>query len=64
MSVGRGEQIERRMQHLIAPSDFWKRVRRQSCKQIKKWKNRRERRAANINPEVLPEYRKYKGWEY
>jgi hypothetical protein len=52
------------MQHLLAPSDFWKRVRRQSCKQIKKWKNRRERRAAKINPEALPEYRKYKGWEY
>jgi hypothetical protein len=55
MSYGRGEKIERNFDN---PKS------RKSRKEEKKHKHQRERRRAKEDPECLPEYRKYDGWEY
>jgi len=57
------EQIERKMQHLIANVKPWRQVRK-SCKKIKQKKHRVERRRAMIEPDCQAMYRKYSGWEY
>lgn len=64
MGLGRGVQADRF-------SAKWRRAAKGKSKHIrpdkgatyaKRKKARRERRRAKVNPEVIPEYRKYKGW--
>lgn len=57
MSAGLTEQIERGMRHLLG-------VRGKSCSDVKARKHRTERRRAKQDPECLPCYRKYRGYEY
>lgn len=42
----------------------WKHGKRCSHKQGKVLQHRQERRRANRDPECLPLYRRYRGWEY
>jgi hypothetical protein len=57
------EQIERHMQHHFGKSKPWKSGSK-SCKFVKKLQHRVNRREAKLNPECLPTYRKYQGWEF
>lgn len=57
------EQIERGMQHFVRTSKPWQSGSR-SCKFVKKLQHRANRREAKRDPECVPTYRKYQGWEY
>lgn len=58
---GRGEQIERELDYLFHSK---RKVVQHSHKKHKKRKLRTERRRAKKDPECLPEYRRYNGWEW
>jgi hypothetical protein len=65
MALGLGDQFERLLRaDLIAGSRRPWREARGNYRFAKTGKHRRERRRARANPECLPEYRRYNGWEY
>ena len=63
MSVGRGYQFESDLEYVIKGKKPWGML-RNSHRFEKAKKNRRERRRARLNPECIPEYNKYYGYEY
>ena len=66
MATGLQDQIERRLSHSIRTSNNqipWRQC-RGNYKFGKLNKHRRERRRAKQDPECLPQYRRYNGWEY
>jgi hypothetical protein len=69
MATGLGEQIDRKMVHGWEQEERkekpWIVLRKRSrTAYMKTTKNRKERHRARINPECVPTYGKYKGWEY
>ena len=66
MAAGLGEQIEGRLTHLMVTS-FGEKPwvqNRASNKRNKIEKHRRERRRGRQDPECLPEYRRFAGYEW
>jgi hypothetical protein len=69
MAVGLGEKLDRKLfrkwfRWQEKSEKPWKILRKHGSKWHKKSKNRVERHKANINPECIIGYKKYKGWEY
>ena len=66
MGYGKGEQLEPGLfKKLLWNTDKpWKVQDTTRRRWSKKMKVRRERRRANINPECIPEYKEYDGWEF
>jgi hypothetical protein len=63
------EQLDRHMVHNWEVYErehgkHWKVLRKHGQKYYKKVINRSERRKANINPECIPSYKQYYGWEW
>lgn len=64
MAIGKGEQIESHLSAVFLKEDKpWSEIRK-SNKQNKAHKHRRERRRVKEDPDCIPEYRKYKGYEF
>lgn len=64
MSIGLQDQIERGdIQETFCKAHPWSEI-KNSHKWGKAMKHRRERYRAKQDPECLPQYRKFKGWEF
>ena len=61
MSYGKASQIERQYDYVF---DSKRGVVQHSHKYDKLTKNRVERHRAKRNPECMPQYRKFDGWEW
>ena len=63
MSIGLCDQIERKFQDLFEKKNPWSEI-KNSHKWDKTKKHRRERCRAKKDPDCLPQYRQYAGWEW
>jgi len=65
MAYGKGEQLEPGLfkKLLWNPDKPWKIQGTTWRRWSKKMKVRQERRRARLNPECIPEYKTYDGWE-
>lgn len=66
MGVGLGEQIESMRTWELIRRDSptpWREI-AESCRLRKTTKLRRERRRARLDPECLPQYRRYRGYQF
>lgn len=61
MALGLTQQIERRLDHLLASK---RGVVTHSHREDKARKHRAERRRAKREPECQPRYRRFHGWEW
>jgi len=66
MSYGVGDQIERKLTaRMYEGLPAWRQPRRSAyTSYLKLAKHRRERRRAKLDVECIPQYRRYKGWEW
>ena len=65
MAVGLTEQIERKVTlSLFADSSKPWKIIKNSHRCTKTMQHRKERREARLNPECIPKYRKYYGYEW
>ena len=67
VAYGLGEQLEPNIWKQLCWDSRkpWRKRSRSAWRgYYKAMKNRRERRRARLNPKCVPEYKRYKGWEY
>lgn len=64
MSAGLTVQLEPHLFYRLTRDTPWKRSRSRYGQLVKKRQHRNERQRAKLDPECLPCYRKYRGYEW